>query len=46
MTKPGAGADKIFVAPAPEKYLKRLQALAPVPASLPWLKQVRKSVKK
>ena len=25
MTNPGAGANKIFVAPAPEKYLKRLQ---------------------
>ena len=25
MTNPGAGVNKIFVAPAPEKYLKRLQ---------------------
>ena len=25
MTSPGAGANKIFVAPGPEKYLKRLR---------------------
>ena len=48
ITITGAGANKIFVAPAPQKYLKRLQLwflqnwLAPwlrAPAPQTWLQQ-------